>query len=1825
MAEMNKVEVTFDADVTRFNRGVDSMERKLERFDAKASRETEKVGKRFDLLDGELKKVEKTMGGFGKNMDLKNVQNQLDKTKQEFEETGKVGQKSLIDLDKAVNKVNFDKLSTKSKKAFTMLQKDMSKLHIETGKLNDIKYADSFQNENKLIANSFIKLNKAMDHTMLSFDNASKHMNSKELDNYVKSTNNARHSLFKMKSELEKTGTISRDTFYKVNEDIKKVNFNNLPLSAQRAVKGVSREFGTLTRTFDNMGTHITKNQNRLRNLDRVGGNSMRTLKLRSSETMAVFGRWATVFRNISEVGETVFAGVLRPVIAGLIPVAGTATTSIMAIGSSLSTVIGGAIGLGGAFGISLVAVKMFTSQASTALQMLEDGQLRVTNEVKNYQSALQGLKNDWKSLISQNQAQIFNTMTNGIKTAQFSLNTLNPFLVKTAKHIEVASAKMHKWVTSSENAQRAFKMLNNIGPSIFKNILNSAGHMGNGITRIFTAFGPLFTWTGQGLEKLSKKFDIWANSSNTQRGIASFINYTKENLPILGSVFGNTFLGIINLFKAFSGQTQWALKGLDSLTERFKNWADTLDQTEGFKGFIKFTRDNAPLAGEFIGNLTNVIVQLTKAIAPISVQVLKVMNAFLGWLGPAMDSSPVFARLIGLLVVFSGLMKGGLFVQAMIRTFFGLDKIIKILIGTQKLQILTQRIFNTEQIKSKGLLAIMAGWYTKLITRIKAFSFAQMMAGIKTKGMNTYIAIQNGLLRIKNALWLTARKRLMAFILAQTLNIKTLKMSIVATKAWAVASKVAALATRGLGLAIRFMTGPVGIVITIIGLLVGAVIHLWKTNATFRNGVIAIWNSIKQAAINVFGWLKPYLNAIWNGIKNGAIWTWNAIKNVASAIWRGIAYAIKNPIGALKATLSAIWNGIKYVSIATWNAIRNVTLAIVRALVNGVKATFNGLKSFFSFLWNGIKAISIGAWNGIKNLTLAIIRAYISGVKKIFNTLKSFFVSLWNSVKTITINAWRIIKNSVLIAVRALSLGVRKIFGTLKNWIVSTWTFIKNKLISLARSISTGVRNAFTGLYNGIRKIITNLRNWLVKAWTYIRSKIIALARSLSSHVRSAFSGLYNGVRNIMTRLRNWLVSIWNYIRNKISALARSLWNNVRNTWNNLWNGTRNIFGKVRSFITDVWRKIKNSVVGTVNGLWSSVRRTFNNMNSGLANIIRKIKGHINGMVTSVKKGLNNLIKGVNWVGDKLGMGKQMIKPLKLSTGTSNARRYVSNGKINRDTMAVVGDKGRGNGKGGYRNETITYPNGNKVITPGTDTLAYLPKGSTVESGAQTQANGIPQFSNGTLPRFNAGTWLTKKGGELLDGIGDKANSVKHKTADTISKGYKGAKELGGKAVGIAKDLFEYASNPGKLVDLVLKKFGVNFDFVKGDMLSGIMKGAFKKLKGGVKELFKGWLEESGGADLSSFDKFTKTTPYSPNKAVPGYGFNGGRHYGIDYATPVGHVIKAPTNGVVSKMHDNGGGNVAKLLSGKFTQFFLHLSKVLKTGRVKQGEKFAVTGNSGAWTTGPHLHYQVEKGNSPYITNRNTIDPEKFASMGGGGGNFGKGSAAARKIIKRAQAIMGGRFNSNYVTEQMMRLAKRESNFDPNAVNNWDINARNGNPSRGMFQIIKTTFDGSKTKGRNNYKNPVDQAVAVLNYINKRYSPHYGFNGAFKRAADRAYATGGIANFPQIAWLAEGGFSESIISHDPANKVKSKAIHDRTGEMLGFNEDVVVMNKVADLLEENNKYQAEIAQSTERTANKSSVIQMNGRAVAHEIASDVNNEIKKQEDRKVKLRGGGR
>jgi LysM repeat protein len=78
-------------------------------------------------------------------------------------------------------------------------------------------------------------------------------------------------------------------------------------------------------------------------------------------------------------------------------------------------------------------------------------------------------------------------------------------------------------------------------------------------------------------------------------------------------------------------------------------------------------------------------------------------------------------------------------------------------------------------------------------------------------------------------------------------------------------------------------------------------------------------------------------------------------------------------------------------------------------------------------------------------------------------------------------------------------------------------------------------------------------------------------------------------------------------------------------------------------------------------------------------------------------------------------------------------------------------------------------------------------------------------------------------------------------------------------------------------------------------------------------------------------------------------------------------------------------------------------------------------------------------------------------------------------------------------------RNIMRESGGDPNATNNWDVNAQNGTPSQGLLQTIKPTFDAYHVEGTaNSMTDPVANIVAACNYAADRYGSIDNVNGPY-------------------------------------------------------------------------------------------------------------------------------
>lgn len=971
----------------------------------------------------------------------------------------------------------------------------------------------------------------------------------------------------------------------------------------------------------------------------------------------------------------------------------------------------------------------------------------------------------------------------------------------------------------------------------------------------------------------------------------------------------------------------------------------------------------------------------------------------------------------------------------------------------------------------------------------VAALTTSQTMQAAKAKISAAAQAVWNGVTKVGKGIALAASGAMNILgkgyqWLAVTQNATTGKTRIAtaATAVWTGVTKAAALATRGLGLAIRFMTGPVGIVITVITALVGAIVYLWKTNSTFRNAVISIWNSIKNSAIAIFGFLKKYIVGVWTIVKTSTIIIWNAIKVSAITIWNAIKFAIQHPIQALKNVLSALWNGMKNAAIKIWTLLKNGVIAIIRAYVAQVRSNFNLVKRIVLTVFNAIKSFSIKVWNAIKNAVINRAKGLWNGVKAAFNALKK---------------------------------GTTAIFNAVKNFVLKVWTNIKNSVVNRAKALWSGVKNTWNNLKNGTTKTFKAVGSFMSSKWSSIKSGTV----------------------------------------NK----AKALWSGVNGAWGSLSKGTHKTMNAIGGFMSKKWKGIKSGTISLVTAMKNKVTGVMDKMGSAIKNVTGKIGGFFGGMIKGVKKGLNTLIKGVNWVGDKLGMEK--LPDVKFHTGTesTHTQKFVTNGKINRDTFATVGDKGRGNGPNGFRHEAIEYPNGKMALTPNKDTTTFLPKGAKVYNGAETHSmlNGLPRFSFGTNPlgKHNPKTKKKKKGdnvfgdawdatkagaAKVLDGGKAVVSNVGEKAGEIVGKGKKWLKDKIG-------DVMDWAEKPKKLLDKVLEGFGLNlggFGIAKKAKLPyDMMKGMYGKLKKAAVDKIKQAFEEQGGdgdggyIDLSRGINFGFAAT-AAEAARQGYPF-ARPHHGLDINYPYGTKVYSTVSGKAtgSKGYNGGFGNMMSVISGAIEVIYGHLSKLNWTGSksVKPGTLLGLSGGDPARqgagagsSTGPHLHYEMR-------WNGVAKDPTNWLKKHNGGGSQNKSASKWKGDIKRAAKKMKVNLSNRELNGIVAQIA-RESNGNAGVTqgNIGDINNLRGTPAQGLLQYVPSTFKSYAVKGHKNIKNGYDQLLAFFNNSNWRRDLPYGKSG-WGPSGSRRFATGGLINSSGWYNLAEGGYPEFVIPTDPS------------------------------------------------------------------------------------------
>ncbi|XIP57656.1 tape measure protein [Enterococcus faecium] len=791
------------------------------------------------------------------------------------------------------------------------------------------------------------------------------------------------------------------------------------------------------------------------------------------------------------------------------------------------------------------------------------------------------------------------------------------------------------------------------------------------------------------------------------------------------------------------------------------------------------------------------------------------------------------------------------------------------------------------------------------------------------------------------------------------------------------------------------------------------------------------------------------------------------------------------------------------------------------------IQAFFDNLKTYFDGTMTTIKnGIEIG-WQiakGIFDTLSPYIMPIIEKIGGAFSKIGKSMTTFWNENGKQIIEA---IKNFFTFIQPVVKIVMDLVMGFIDN-IIGLVEGIMN-VIQGAIKIFTGLFTGdFSKMWEGVKQLfwgsIQAVWNWIqilffkrilegVKGlWTGFSGSIKGLWESTKTFftegISKTWDKLVNWVMNLLGKAGNLKTTFGNFIQNMWNSVKNFFSNGIGDTWNkisgwamNVWNKFNQIKSNVTRAVTETWTGIKNSFSGgidtVVNWMKDLPSRLGKAISDGAHFVKDAFKGMFNAALKAVGGPVNAIIGGANWVLEKLGADKIQ---------EWDVPQYAKGTDGHPGGPMMVND-GRGA-------EAVISPNGNVMI----------PKGRNVTMWGAPGTHVIPAEETAMMLGQKRPKYRYKKGTGFFGALGNMAS----KSWDWVKDKASGLGDLVG-------DVWDFVSNPLDLVKKVLGNVVDLSSLVKYplDVAKGIVKKATDALVSKVTELFSAGDLDTGISGMQGVYKYLANVAQQVMKKFPGFVATSGYRPGDPYSHGKRNAIDIALPGVTG-----GSPKYTEAANYAFDKFKNQIGYVITNGKVRDRSGQSGQPATGAWEPWPDGdHYD-------HVHLNGVRDPQG-GLVSGGDSVGGSGVERWRNVAIRALKMTGQYSTANL--NALLNQMRTESNGNPRAINNWDINAKNGTPSKGLLQMIDPTFRQYAMHGFNsNIYDPLSNILASIRYALSRY-------GSLRNAyRGHGYANGGIVNQHQIAEIAEGNKPEIIIPLDKAKRSRAMQLLAIAQDKLG-------------------------------------------------------------------------
>lgn len=374
----------------------------------------------------------------------------------------------------------------------------------------------------------------------------------------------------------------------------------------------------------------------------------------------------------------------------------------------------------------------------------------------------------------------------------------------------------------------------------------------------------------------------------------------------------------------------------------------------------------------------------------------------------------------------------------------------------------------------------------------------------------------------------------------------------------------------------------------------------------------------------------------------------------------------------------------------------------------------------------------------------------------------------------------------------------------------------------------------------------------------------------------------------------------------------------------------------------------------------------------------------------------------------------------------------------------------------------------------------------------------------------------VIKNWGDITDWLSEKWNAFKDWMSglwDSISEKIQGIwNSIKGTLGGIWDSIKEKAMDAFSSVWKFIKDGFNNLKDTLGGIVKGIANAIVKPIGGAVNGVINGvnWVLDKVGSDkqfaLWEVPKFARGTGGIPKDTLGIVNDQKGSTYkemivpphgkpfipeGRDVVLPLEKGTKImPANQTKSFLEElphfasgigeffGGVWDTVKDFTGNVWDYITHPSKIVQIAI----DKFTdLTGAFEPWIS-------VAKGAVNTVFDsvvgfvKGIFDTQSHVNY-----NPSAGVEQWRTLATRALQMTGQYSEANL--ERLLYQMQTESGGNPNAINNWDINAINGTPSKGLMQVIDPTFRAYAMPGYDkNIYDPLSNMLASIRYAVSTY-----------------------------------------------------------------------------------------------------------------------------------------